>query len=222
MSFFDGEHITFRLLQMLPTYREAYLESWKQINSLRPVRETALTMQYTPVDYNDFSNGTIKTTLVSKGSWPYLILLPEQILEMTTLFVVEILEPKSPVLLGPHAVHRTRVLDWVSPKIMVRPPGAIGLRPVYSFEEILELEKVDELSSCVLADTSRLYQADAQVSLWATNVCPYAIGGMADYNMFNLPYVLFSNRLVAHLYAESLQEAARLMIKNSCEILGDK
>lgn len=217
MSFFDDEHITFRLLQMSPTYRESYLESWKQINSLHPARGTALILQHPSLDYDDLSNITTNTTLVREGNWPYLIMLPEQILETTTVFVIEIIESHIKF----HAEFSAQVLDWVSPKIMMRAPSSIGLRPVYSFEEMLELEKVGELSSCVLADTTRLYQDDAQVSLWATNVCPYSIrtGGI---NMFNLPIILFSNKSVAHLYAESLQRAARLTIKNRRRVLEDK
>ena len=77
---------------------------------------------------------------MSKGSWPFLITLPEQILETSALFVVEILALNRSDLLDPYEVCSARVLNWASPRIMVRTPGSIGFRPIYSFEEILILE----------------------------------------------------------------------------------
>lgn len=217
MSIFDEKHITFRLLQMPPDHRESYLEIWKRINALKPCRDMISFHTVSPaprISVELIDCLELKTHHIAKGNWPCLIKLPEHILEAEAVFLIEIYEGKNPVLLKLNMEYGARVLSWGEPHIWVRDSTFLRYNPVLSLEEILALEKSDKLGSCLLSDSVSGIDLHAKsITMWSTSLFPYG-PGFTGLNGFNLPYVMFSNKQVADLYAESLEAAVEEEIKN--------
>lgn len=215
MGAFSDEHVSFRLLQMDPVHRKAYLDMWGRINDVEPVRRTVILQTVMPglyaVDkWDKASTFKIDTQTIIRGYWPHIVKLPEQILECRKVFIIEIMENEGPALLRLEEAYKVNVSVWDHPQILTRLVTGQWY-PLRTQHAVIEVQKAGNLGKCSLYCGSGPYDFDtAHLSLWATNVCPTI--DTHGINIFGLPYVIFSCKEVAALYAESLQKEVELRI----------
>lgn len=216
MSAFSEEYVSFRLLQMAPEHRKAYLDIWGRINDVEPARRTVILQTVMPalhgVDkWDKVSTFKIDTQTIIRGYWPHIVKLPEQILECRKIFIIEIREDEESVSLRLGDNYRVNVSVWEHPQILIRLVTG-QWHPLTSQSAVIAVQKAGNLGRCSLYCGPEAYDFDTtHLSLWATNVCPDI--NTWGFNIFGLPYVIFSRKEVAALYAESLQKEVELRIK---------
>lgn len=216
MDALSDEHVSFRLLQMDPTHRKAYLDMWGRINDVEPMRRVVILQTVMPglyeVDkWDKVSTIKMDTQTIIRGYWPYIVKLPEQILECRKVFIIEMMENEGPVLLRLENDYKVNVSVWEHPQILIRLVTGQWY-PLTSQSAVIAVQKAGNLGRCSLYCGPEAYEVDTtHLSLWATNVCPDI--DSHGLNIFGLPNIIFSCKEVAGLYAESLQKEVELRIK---------